>query len=358
MANPHKPYKLPVKFDIARFSNELTSASFELGKLDGLQRNLPNPQILISPLLVKEATISSRIEGTRSTISDVLEYEATGKPKHPDTVEVSNYKRAMVLAIEELKNLPINTSFIKRLHQILLENTRGHVTRGKFRGEQVWIGKEGDPIEKATYIPPEPLFIQDYMENLEKYFLENGKHPLLKIGIIHYQFEAIHPFKDGNGRIGRLLIPLYLYWKKLLYQPALYISGYFEKNRNSYIDELNRVDVSRKYEDWLKFFLISVKDQAEETQKLIAGINSLRNQIETRVEDFKSPYMHKIIHFIFSKPIFISSNASKTLRIEDRTIRRLLVRLVESKILTTTSLNGPRKRIYIFGDLIKLLSYK
>jgi Fic family protein len=343
--------------NVAAFSNELASASFELGKLDGLQRNLPNPQILISPLLVKEATISSRIEGTVSTVSDVLEYEATGEPRHPDTIEVSNYKRAMLMAMGSLKERNLSLSFIKALHQTLLEKTRGHSARGKFRKEQVWVGNEGDPIEKATYIPPEHFMVQDFMENLERYILGNSEHPLVKVGIIHYQFEAIYPFKDGNGRMGRLLIPLYLYWKKLLYQPILYISGYFEKNRGRYIDELSKADRTVKLEDWLKFFLASVKKQSEETQKLISKIDNLKKEIEETAENIKSPYIYKVVNYLFTKPIFRTSDMGVNLRIHERTARRLLAKLVKLKLLSLLKAKDRKENIYIFTRLISLLSY-
>lgn len=259
MNKPSLPQKLPVKLDYSQFAKELADASFELGKLDGLQRDLPNPSLLIAPLTTKEATVSSKIEGTKSTVSDVYLYEATKEGKYEDTIEVYNYKRAMLWAIDALKERKFNIAFIKDLHSILLEKSRGEQYRGKFRDVQVFIGKEGDTIENAIYVPPQSILIQEYMENLEDYILKNDENPLLKAAIIHYQFEAIHPFQDGNGRIGRLIIPLYLYQKGLLYQPILFLSGYFEKNRKEYVSSLHFVDVYQKYEEWVKFFLVSVK---------------------------------------------------------------------------------------------------
>ncbi len=357
MVKHHQPNKLPVKYDLAAFSNELAQASFELGKLDGLQRNLPDPSILISPLLVKEATISSRIEGTRSTVADVLEYEATGESKFADTLEVSNYKRAMIVASEVLKERPLNINFIRSVHQVLLENTRGHGTRGKFRDESVWIGKEGDPIEKARYIPPENIKVNEYMDNLGDYITGNNEHPLIKIGVIHYQFEAVHPFMDGNGRVGRLLIPLYLYWKKLLFQPTLYISGYFERNRETYIGELNKVDRTRKFNDWLKFFFTSIKEQSLETQELITTINNLRFQIEQEAEKFRSPYIHKIVSFLFTRPVFRTTMAVKELDMNHRTTSRLLNKMVDMKILRLLRDDEGKEHLYVFDKLIKILSY-
>jgi len=351
---PYHPPKLPVKLDPSKFYLELAKASLELGNLNGLCQNLPNPSLLIAPLLTKEATISSKIEGTRSTVSDVLKFEATGIPKYDDTIEVSNYKKAMMMAIEGLKNRKLDLSFIKTLHQILLENTRGHNTRGKFREKQVWIGTKGAKIEEATYIPPEPFLVQEYMENLEDYILsENYEDPLVKIAIIHYQFEAIHPFEDGNGRIGRLLIPLYLYWKKILNLPILYISGYFEKNRDEYIDKLNYVDRTQEYEEWIKFFLNSVANQAKQTQILIYKILELKESIEGKIKGIKSLYKQEVVNLMFSKPIFQRAD----LKLEKMTSIRLLKKFVSLDILKELKIKGVKGRVYIFNELIKILSY-
>jgi Fic family protein len=351
---PYHPPKLPVKLDPSKFYLELANASLELGNLNGLCQNLPNPSLLITPLLTKEATISSKIEGTRSTVSDVLKFEATGIPKYDDTIEVSNYKKAMMMAIEGLKNRKLDLNFIKSLHQILLENTRGHNTRGKFREKQVWIGVKGAKIEEATYIPPEPFLVQEYMENLEDYILsENYEHPLVKIAIIHYQFEAIHPFEDGNGRIGRLLIPLYLYWKKILNLPVLYISGYFEKNRDEYIDKLNYVDKTQEYEEWIKFFLTSVANQAKQTQILIYKILELKEFIEGKIKGIKSLYKQEVVNLMFSKPIFQRAD----LKIEKMTSIRLLKKFVSLDILKELKIKGVKGRVYIFNELVKILSY-
>jgi len=351
---PYHPPKLPVKLDPGKFYLELANASLELGNLNGLCQNLPNPSLLIAPLLTKEATISSKIEGTRSTVSDVLKFEATGIPKYDDTIEVSNYKKAMMMAIEGLKNRKLDLSFIKTLHQILLENARGHNTRGKFREKQVWIGTKGAKIEEATYIPPEPFLVQEYMENLEDYILsENYEHPLVKIAVIHYQFEAIHPFEDGNGRIGRLLIPLYLYWKKILSLPILYISGYFEKNRDEYIDKLNYVDRTQEYEEWIRFFLVSIINQSKQTQELIYKILELKNKIEEKIKVIKSPYKQEVLSSIFSKPIFQRAD----LKINKRTAIRLIKEFVSFNILEELKIPKIKGKVYVFKDLLKILSY-
>ncbi len=352
------PQKLPVNVDKALFAEELANAALELGRLDGLHRHLPNPDILIAPLLAAtEATVSSKIEGTISTVANVLRFEATGEVTDNATREVANYKRAMQYAIEGLKDRPLNSSFIKTLHQILLAGTRGDKGRGDFRKGQVWIGVEKRPIEQARYIPPDSVLIPEYMENLEQYILTDDLHPLIKIGIIHYQFEAIHPFPDGNGRIGRLIIPLYLYWKKLITQPIFYISGYFDKNRDEYISHLNAVDLTNKYEDWLRFFLLSVQVQAKETQGIINKIAQLKTEIDKLVEKIKSPYAHKIVNLIFSNPFFVSADAIKTLDIEPRTCRRLFISFKELNIIREIKTAKKKGKAYIFPRLIKLISY-
>ncbi len=357
MLNPARPNKLPVDLNYSLFAKELADASFELGRLDGLQRDLPNPSLLISPLITKEATVSSKIEGTRSTVSDVFIYEATEEGKYDDTVEVYNYRQAMLLAIEVLKKRKMNSSFIKEVHSLLLKNARGEKYRGKFRETQVFIGEKGATIEKATYIPPEPILVPEYMENLEKYILENDENPLVKAAIIHYQFEAIHPFEDGNGRIGRLLIPLYIYQKGLLYQPILFLSGYFDRNRNQYIDYLHLVDVRLEYEEWVKFFLESIKNQSKETQILIYKIKNLFDEVKRKTESIKSPYIHKITNFIFKRPIFSQSELGKNINANRTTTSRLIKKLEEFKLLKSFVPPKKKRRLFVFDSLIRLLMY-
>jgi Fic family protein len=352
---PALPKKLPVEVDVGKFATELAEASFELGKLDGLQRDLPNSSLLIAPLTTKEATVSSKIEGTRSTVSDVFLYEAIEQSKYDDTIEVVNYKKAMIWAMEELKRRKLNTYFIKELHSILLKQARGEKFRSKFRETQVFIGEKGATIEKATYIPPEAILVPEYMANLEEYLLNNKENPLIKSAIIHYQFEAIHPFQDGNGRIGRLLVPLYLYQEKLLYQPILFLSGYFDKHRNKYIEMLHLVDTEQKYEEWIKFFLISVKEQSKETQRLIYGIKNLINEVKMKTNPIKSLYIPRTIDFIFKKPVFSASELSKNINANRVTTLRLIKKLEDIKIISSFVPPKKKRKIFIFKELVNLL---
>lgn len=355
MLKPYHPLKLPVKINLDSLVNPLTEASFELGQLNGLQKDLPNPTLLISPLTAKEATVSSKIEGTRSTVSDVFIYEAIEKSEYSETIEVFNYRKAMIFAIEALKERKINNSFIKELHSLLLGGARGHKKRGEWRKEQVFIGEKRATIEKATYIPPEAILIPEYMENLEKYILENDEHPLIKIAIIHYQFEAIHPFTDGNGRIGRLLIPLYLYWKGLLFQPILYLSGYFDKYRQQYIDTLHSVDRTQKYETWIEFFLKAVKEQAKDTQNLIERIKSLYRDTHQKLEKLKSPYISKIVDFIFKQPVFDPPALKEFINSSRATALRMIEKMQEFKLVASYVPPGRKRKIFIFKELVDLL---
>lgn len=356
MAKPTIPKKLPIRYNFNFFAQELADAAFELGKLDGLQRNLLNPALLISPLITKEATVSSKIEGTRSTIADIFTYEATKEGKYDDTIEVFNYRKAMIWATTALKKRQPNLSFIKELHSLLLNKARGEKYRGKFRENQVFIGERGTTIEKATYIPPEPTLIPELMDNLEKYILSKRENQLVKSAIIHYQFEAIHPFQDGNGRIGRLLVPLYLYQEELLHQPILFLSGYFDKHRKEYLDHLHLVDIKQKYEEWISFFLVSIKNQAKETQGLIYQIMGLFDEVKNKTAPIKSPYISRVVDFIFVRPIFSNSELGKYIKSNRVTSLRLIKRLEDLKVLVPFIPPKRKRKLYAFGSLIKLLS--
>lgn len=362
MPKPYHPTKLPTSIDKTSFVNELAEAHFELGELNGLHRNIPEPALLIAPLTTKEATVSSKIEGTRSTVRDVMLFEAGVAPKYDDTIEVSNYKQAMYWAMDALKKREFNLTFIKELHSLLLNKTRGHDKRGEFRKDQVFIGKEGDTIERATYVPPEPILVPEYMDNIEGYILGNGENSLVKAAVIHYQFEAIHPFGDGNGRIGRIIIPLYLYQKGLLFQPILYLSGYFEKHRDQYIGALHNVDETKKLEEWVKFFLVAVREQAEETKSLIKKINDLKDEVIKKSETMRSPYAHKAVDLFFQRPIFRSTQLVSKLGAKSRmTSLRLLDAFKEVGVIAELTGTPARKqfpgrgRLFIFSKLLELL---
>jgi Fic family protein len=357
----HKPSKLSQSgmiLDLNKFGENLSRADYALGVLEGSQRHLRNSSLLISPLTAKEAAVSSRIEGTQSSVSDVFLYEAGGKPKYSDTVEVINYRKAMNFAIGELeRGRAISSSLIKTLHQILLDGARHKGTPGKFRDGQVWIGEKfGDPIEKAIYVPPEPIFVDEYIDNLISYLQNSNERPLVKAAMAHYQFEAVHPFEDGNGRIGRLLIPLILYEKRKISSPILYISGYLEKYREDYLEALHMVDKGGTYEDWLNFFFSCTIKQIEDTQKMIESIYGLYDDVKNKFKINKSPYILPFIDFIFESPIFSIPKIMERLECSSWLTAKNLIKIFQKEKLIVELSKDGKAKLYGFLPLLKILS--
>lgn len=350
---PYHPDKLPVKPDYAKFARKLADAEFALGRLGTLHSELRNPLLLLAPLTAKEAAVSSKIEGTQSSVSDVFLHEVGEGTKYHDVIEVSNYKRAMEYSIGQLKNRPLSQGLVKEIHGMLLEGVRGEGKRGQYREEQVWVGQTGDAIERATYVPPENIFVQEYMDNLETYLNSDSDDALIQGAIFHYQFEAVHPFNDGNGRIGRLLIPLLLHYKRKIDFPILYLSGYFEKSRNRYIEALHRVDTNKDYEFWIDYFLSAVIEQATQTQNLIRAILSLHEKIKTETEQLKSPYISRLVDYLFKSPVFNTSMVKRDLKANRSTVLRLIVILEGMGVIK--KLNVRKNRTYVFTELIGLL---
>lgn len=341
-----------------QFAGEYGQAVYSLGLLEGSQKNLKNPDLLISPLSAKEAAVSSKIEGTVSTASDIFLYEAGGKPRESDTVQVANYRTAMRDAANELKRRgKITSHLMESLHATLLRGTGHKGNLGKYRENTVWVAeKKTDPMEKAIYIPPEFHQVRDYMEDLIEYIGNGQEESLIKAGLFHYQFEAVHPFDDGNGRLGRLLIPLILFNEQKLSSPILYLSGYFEAHRDEYLSALHEVDETGKYESWLAFFLRGVAEQLKVTQKLIEDIYNLSTNIRIQFEVNKSPYVIPFMDFIFESPCFTISLAQEKLRINARlTVDRLIKRFKGAGIIEDLGFKVGRARIYSFQPLLELL---
>lgn len=358
----HHPAKLNVSglgLDYNIFGEALAEATLALGHLDGSLKKLQNPQLLVSPLTAKEATISSSIEGTQSTVSDVFLLEAGGTPKYSDTLQVKNYRSAINFATDEvIKGRPLTQHLIKTLHQILLSGVRHVGKLGQFRDDRVWIAeRRGDPIEKALYIPPEHILVNDYAENLLDYIAKGKEHTLIKSGIVHYQFEAVHPFEDGNGRIGRLLIPLVLFCGDKLSRPILYASGYFEAHRDEYMLALRDVDKSGRYENWLLFYFKSVTEQLRETQKLIDDIYFLYDKTKNHFPVTKSPYLSPFIDFMFKYPNFTKPMVKQELKIEsDMTVNRLVSMFVGADLVKSLKAKHHRAKIYSYYPLLNLLA--
>lgn len=356
--NPEFIATSSLQLDYNYFAQELSEANYALGLLEGSQKNLQNAKLLVAPLSAKEATVSSKIEGTVSTVGDVFLYEAGGRPSHSDTLQVVNYRHAIFSAMDHLiKGRKVSTHLIESLHGILLSRVPHQGKVGKFRQHPVWIsGKNGTTIEQANYVPPEHFRVRDYMDDLISYIHKAGEDPLIKAGIAHYQFEAIHPFNDGNGRLGRLLIPLILFYEKKLSTPILYISGYMEEHRNEYMSSLHEVDRTGKYETWLKFFLQCVAKQLLETQALVTQINNLYSKTKDIFPPTKSPFLIPFVDFLFENPFFTKPVVQKKLNINTyATVNHLVTLFREKKFIMETGAKSGRAKLYAFNPLLELL---
>lgn len=361
--NHHHPQHLPQTLDYGEFARELADAQYAVGLLQGSQGRLQNATHLIGPLVAKEAAVSSKIEGTQSTSSDIYIYNAGGKAAYADTPVVSNYRMAMLNAIDAIQDKkPLSKHLIKALHAALLKEVRHKGLLGDFRQGPVWIAeREGDPIEKALYIPPEHIHVNGYVDNLLDYIESSGEDSdkiLVKAGVAHYQFEAVHPFEDGNGRIGRLLIPIILFYKGSLSLPIVYSSGYFEARSDEYRAALRAVDKTGQLGPWLRFFLRAITEQANETLKLIDSIHDLHSGLRKKYEMSKSPNIGCFIDFIFISPVFTIPQLLQALGIRSRiTATGLVESLERDKVITQiTDQKGPGgSHLYAFGDLLNLL---
>ncbi|MBA1334233.1 MAG: Cell filamentation protein Fic [Firmicutes bacterium] len=248
MRNPYVPQQLPLEnLDYNNFVSLLSEANRNVARYDGLLGSIQNKYVFLSPLITQEAVLSSVIEGTQATFQEVLEFEADESKfkdmdKRNDILEIKNYRAAMNHAVKRFGEIPLFLRLIKEVHEILMSSVRGmNKSPGEFRKVQNWIGKPGCTMEDATFIPPSPEKLPDYLSNLEKYMNDDDKDYIVQAAIIHAQFEILHPFLDGNGRIGRMLIPLFLFTKGVMSDPVFYISSYMEEKREEYYYNLNRI---------------------------------------------------------------------------------------------------------------------
>lgn len=343
-----------------RLVNSLSEADRAVGKLAGLSRDLPNPHLLIIPFMHSEAVLSSRIEGTQATISDVYKYE-TGQlslfkndKDISDVKEVHNYVLALDCGLKRLKELPLSLRLLRELHKILLEGVRGGESRpGEFRQVQNWIGPEGCSLEEALYVPPSVDEMNEALASLEKYLnRKDNLPPLIRVGLVHYQFEAIHPFIDGNGRIGRLLIILLLCAWDILPQPLLYLSPYFESNRQAYYDLLLEVSERGAWEEWLNFFLTAVKIQADDAVLRINKMMELKEDYRAKMQSKRgSPGLFKAIDFLFEKPVFSANQLAKELGTNFARAQRYISSLKQAGIIREIT-GMSRNRIYAAEEII------
>jgi len=353
------PPTLPIKYD-AELRNLLSEADRALAKLDGITTVLPNPELFIAMYVKKEALLSSQIEGTQASLEGILRFEANLEPSEDinEIKEVVNYIKAMDYGIDRLKNLPISNKLIKEIHKILISGTRGTFkTPGEFRKTQNWLGPQGANLSGATFVPPPPDTLIELMSNLENFI--HGKDeipPLIKISLIHAQFETIHPFLDGNGRVGRLLIAFYLFWKNILSRPLLYLSFYLKKNRIEYYEWLMKIRLDGDWEGWLKFFLTGVKEVSEEAANSAHHIIILKETILKKLFDKKvsSIYAVEFLNLLFRKPIITSQELIKELKTNKETANQILNKFEELDILKEIS-GKKRYKKYIFSEYINII---
>ncbi len=302
---PVTPQTLPLQsLDWEQLAPFIGGAHEGVARFDVLVENIPDASLFLSPLTTREAVLSSRIEGTQASLEEVLRFQAEGKAegeKRDDIREVINYREATETAFERMKELPLSERLIKEAHEILLSGTRGkQKDPGNFRKGQVFIGSPGASIKEARYIPPEAQKIPALFSNLERYMHEQEKDVLVQLAIVHAQFEIIHPFWDGNGRIGRLLMPLFLYHKQAISTPYFYLSEYLEKNRSRYYDGLNRITENGNWEQWIVFFLRAVAEQSRINAGKAQAIIDLKEETLLRVQQVtRSQYTPQITNFIF-----------------------------------------------------------
>lgn len=349
-----------LKFNIdEEFQNLINRAYLLLGRLDGMATTLPDINLFVSMYVQKEAVISSQIEGTQASLIDVLQKDRKNE-KIKDTEEIVNYIKATNYAFKRLEELPLCMRLIKETHSILLSGVRGNEkSPGEFRKSQNWIGYAGCTLNTASFVPPAPGEMEKSLTDLEKYIHEDSFIPnLIKIALIHYQFETIHPFLDANGRMGRLLIVLFLKERGLIEYPVLYLSYFFKKNRNRYYELLNNVRVKGEFEEWIKFFIKGICEISEDAissiQKIIelkkADIEKIRNIPKGNISNLLLIYDYLLRHpFLETEDIRRLSDLSKP------TVNKLLETLIELEILELVE-EKKRYKQYVYRKYVDILS--
>ena len=335
----------------------LVKANKQLALLEGISSRIPNIHLFISMYVRKEALMSSQIEGTQATLEDVLDpylEENTNRP----VGDVVNYIKATDFAINRLKELPLCNRLIKETHEVLLQGVRGqNKIPGEFRHSQNWIGAAGCNLQNARYIPPSVEYMLQAMSDLEKYI--NGDDDLdvlIRAALIHYQFETIHPFLDGNGRIGRLLITLFLMEKKVLSTPALYISYFLKRNRIEYYDRMNEVRTKGNYEQWIKFFLEAVYESAKDAVETIDKLTSLHDNYCRKIEDLgrRAKNAMRVFEYLESNPIIEIQKTARELDIAFNTMSSIVKDLISIGVLEQTSTQS-RNRTFVYKEYLEIL---
>jgi Fic family protein len=343
----------------------LGPANAAVARYEGVLHGIPNPNVLLSPLTAQEAVLSSRIEGTQATLGEVLEYEAGGDqtdestPQKADIREVLNYRAALHEALRLLDGLPLSQRLIRATHAVLMQGVRGrNKSPGEYRRVPNWIGPEGCGIEDARFVPCPVEALPQAMQSWEAYIHDTAPDLLVQLAIVHAEFEAIHPFLDGNGRLGRLLVPLFLKSKGLLTTPNFYLSEFLERHRDEYYERLLAVSRDGDWTGWCAFFLRAIIRQAEENERKAQAIHALyTTRKDWMVEVTRSQYSGRALDWFFSRPIFSASDFVAHVEIPEPTAQRILreVRNAENPLLTVLRpSSGRRAAVLAFPDLLNI----
>lgn len=336
----------------------LEKAAIKLGELNSFARLVPNIDLFIQLHVTKEAVVSSRIEGTQTRIDEALLREDDISPeRRDDWKEVNNYIKALNQAIKELEKLPISSRLIRQTHDILLNSVRGeHKQPGEYRTSQNWIG--GTSPADAVFVPPHHDYVNDLMGDLENFLHSDSANvpALVRIAIAHYQFETIHPFLDGNGRIGRLLITLFLVSQNILGKPLLYLSTYFEKNKGLYYDNLTFVRTKNDMTQWIKYFLVGIAETAQEATDTLSKILEIKSKLENKINgEFgrKSSSASKLLNYLFQHPIVDVREVQQNIKLSYKAANGLVNDFIKAGILIETT-GQSRNRLFTFEEYVEL----
>lgn len=358
--NAFVPHPLPPQIE---WDADLTILNGEaermVGILNGVGNRLPNPYLIIQPFMNREAVLSSRIEGTQAGYSDLLYFEArpVEKPQIPDVREVHNYVRALAYGLDRIGSLPLSLRLTREIHSHLMDGVRGdHLTPGEFRKTPNWIGPPGATLNNATFVPPPPQDLMACLGDLETHLhVECQLPPLIRIALVHYQFEAIHPFLDGNGRVGRLLITLLLSEWNLLSRPLLYLSNHFEKSRDQYYSLLLGVSQRGCWRDWISYFLRGVIEQAADATGKVDRLLALRDDYQHRVRiPAASALLGELVDLLFKTPAVTTARVADELNTSVPTAQNCISHLEEKGILQ--EITGQRRnRIYCATEIVEMV---
>lgn len=332
-----------------------------LARYDGMLQTLQNSAVLLSPITVNEAVLSSRIEGTQATLDEVLEFDAglgVTDARRGDIEEVSNYRVAVRVAEHALAQRPLSLSLIKEVHQRLMQGVRGRDKEpGAFRTDQNWIGRHGDSMDRARFVPPSPLLLPQALQNWERYLGSESEDPILQAAIAHAQFEILHPFKDGNGRIGRMLIPLLLYQRRALSRPMFYLSEYLEAHRDEYYDRLLAITADGDWHGWLTFFIGALVSQAEANLERVKAIRDLYEEMRRRfVEVTHSQFAMSAVDAFFKRPIITGPEFGREAGFNNRITANNMLRQLEAEQLISRLREGAGRvpSVYAMPRLINI----